>query len=114
MTFRAAQISDRSTFLNTNEFAVSAIFTGNNGTTGAMVASTVVVDFSDDPETVIDMETGGVLTSGPRAIIKTDDIPNVKKGETLEISGTEYKIIEIKHDGDFDKKGLTTLRLSRD
>lgn len=114
MTFRDTTISDRITFLNTNEFAVSATFTGNNGTTGEMVSKTVVVDFSDDPETILDMDTGGVITSGPRAIIKTDDIPYVKKGETLAINGTEYNIIEIKHDGDFGRKGLTTLRLSRD
>lgn len=107
-------IADRSTFINSNEFATSAIYTGNDGTTGEMKATTIIVNFSDDPETILDMNTGGMITSGPQAIVKTDDIPNVKKGDTIEVNGVPYSIIEIKHDGDVEDKGLTILRLSRD
>lgn len=114
MTFRDAMISDRNTFLNSSEFACEAIYTGSNSITGETEVKTIVVDFNDDPETILNVETGGVSTSGPRVTVKTDDIPNVEKGNTLGIEGSEYKIIEIKHDGDPEGKGFTELILSKD
>lgn len=114
MTFRDMMISDRNTFLNNGEFAFEATYTGSNSVTGETEIKTIVVDFNDDPETILNVETGGVSTSGPRATAKTDDISNVKMGDTLEIEGVEYNIIEIKHDGDPEGKGFTELILSKD
>ena len=114
MTLKDVMATDRNTFLCSNEFAVSATHTGNNSITGETEIKTIVVDFNDDPETILNVETGGVSTSGPRATAKTDDIPNVKKGDMLKIKDTEYNIIEIKPDGDPEGKGFTELILSKD
>ena len=49
----------------------------------------------------------GVETSTPVAIVRSSDVNNVAKGDTLAISGTTYTIVEVQPDGE----GMTNLRL---
>ena len=49
----------------------------------------------------------GVESSAPFAWARTSDVPNIAQGNTLQISGTTYTVVEIQQEGE----GMTDLRL---
>ena len=49
----------------------------------------------------------GVESSAPFALARTSDVPNIAQGDTLQISGTTYTVVEVQPDGE----GMTDLRL---
>ncbi|MCC7202445.1 MAG: hypothetical protein IT393_07290 [Nitrospirae bacterium] len=98
MTFGEQAKYDVAAFLD--QFGEAAIFNGTE-------SITVIFDCPSEP--VLDMETGGIMIAGPKALVRTNDVTNAK-GKTLKIDGVTYKIIEARPDG----AGMTTLQLSRD
>ncbi len=54
-------------------------------------------------------DTGGeveVETATPIITARTSDLPSIKKGDTIVISGTTYTVVEVRPDGE----GMTKVR----
>lgn len=95
--------NDLDIFLNSDEFAIEAVFIT------ATSLSTIKVIFDNETEPIINIDTGGVTIGKPQAIAKTEDVIDAK-GKTLVVNNVTYNIIESKNNG----TGLTTLILSKD
>ena len=50
---------------------------------------------------------GGIESSAPFGLARTSDVPNIAQGDTLQISGKTYTVVEVQPDGE----GMTDLRL---
>jgi len=68
----------------------------------------VLVQF-ERPTDVVDLVTGSAMDSNPQAMAKKSDLPNVKAGHTLRISGRTYRIDRVDKD---DTELVLTMKLS--
>lgn len=100
MSLSDDMVDDLNGLLNTDEFAVEAIFNS---------VDTINVIFDNSSVPVLDVDTGGIIMAGPQATCKSSDVPDAK-GKTLKIDTVIYYIKEAQDDG----TGVTILRLSRD
>lgn len=97
-------LSDLTTFFDTNEFAVSAIYNGKEFGT-----KTVKVIF-DNEDGQVDLADGQVIDSRPEVMAIATDFPNIANGHTLHISGTTYNVKEFYR----DQKGTMRIVLGVD
>lgn len=95
---------DRSTFISTDDFAVSVTYTPDGG------EATTISGIFDDEYQAMNTETGEVETSPPQIQVSSDDVEGVSHGDTIIKRATTYNIIGIHPDG----TGLTVLILSKD
>lgn len=99
MTLKSDILSDLSTFIDTDEFAVSITYN-----------STSIAGIFDDEYKGVNPLTGEIEATAPQVIVKTSDVSGIVHGSTLTINSTTYYVINIMQDG----TGLTTLLLSKD
>lgn len=91
-------LTDLTTFLNSDEFAIDIIY---NSTTIQGIFDNA---FVEDQQNDISVET-----LQPQVIVKTSDVSGVSHGQSMTINGVTYYVIGIQSDG----TGLTTILLSR-
>jgi hypothetical protein len=94
---------ERSIFVNTNDFGVTATFT--RGSTVTTISGIFDNDF-------VEVDTGGGVPFAmqqPRFLAKTSDVSAAVEDDTLAISGTTYKIKVVQRDG----TGMTNLILEK-
>ena len=77
---------DFTAFTSTDDFATSAVFSGNG--------ATVNVIFDKDYLDPLNMESSGPQAAGAEA-----DFPSVVHGQTLTINSIAYSIINVQPDG---------------
>jgi hypothetical protein len=100
MSFWDIANSDLDAVFDTGGFAaVNAVWNG---------AITVPVLFFKGYEDAI-REDGGIASSGPEARVRSSDVVGIQQGDTFEIGGTVYKVVNPEPDG----TGVTVLKLSR-
>ncbi len=99
MTLKADITSDLTTFISTDEFAVSITYN-----------STTIQGIFDDAYEGINAATGEIESTDPQVIVKASDVSGLGHGDTMIISGTTYYVTGIHTDG----TGLKTIILSRD
>lgn len=64
----------------------------------------------DEPQRIIDLQTGEVVNASPALTCKTSDVSGVTRRSTVEIDSVTYYVNEILNDG----TGITQLILSGD
>ena len=89
--------ADRLSFLDVDEFGVSATYDG---------ATAIIGIFDNDFLQVLGGEIG-VESSGPQFLCRTADVSSVVHGKTLLIGSTTYTVKGVEPDG----TGMTTLML---
>ena len=99
MTLKNDLITDLTTFLNSDEFAVEVTY--GAATIKGIFDNAFIADTQDGIE---------VETRVPQVTIKTSDISGLVHGDTLNINATVYNVIGIEPDG----TGVTRVLLSQD
>lgn len=84
-----------------DDFAVDAVYTPTVGE-----PKTISVLFDADEEVLF----GGVISTAPAITAITSDVSDIKKGETIEVDGTTYKVWEPMP----DKHGTRQIFLTED
>ncbi len=99
MTFKDDITTDLSTFLDSNEFAISITY-----------GSTTIKGIFDNSFEAIDLDENSVENTQPQVIVRTSDITGLKQGDIFIINSISYNVTGIHADG----TGLTTVLLSQD
>ena len=99
MSLKDDLLTDLTTFLNPDEFAVEITY---NST---MILGIYDNAFVEDQQNDINVET-----LQPQVIVKSSDVSSLSHGDTMTINSITYKVIGIQPDG----TGLTIILLSRD
>lgn len=89
--------ADRSTFVNPDEFAVTATY-GLLSVDGIFDNPYVLAAFGGQV---------GVTSSNPTFLAPTANLPGINNGDTLVIGGSTYTVRDVQHDG----TGFTLLEL---
>jgi hypothetical protein len=95
--------TDLDTFINDDDFAVDAIYTPVEGD------SKIIKVIFDNAYKQMNLQTG-VESGGTSAQLKSSDVEDIAKDDTLEINDIAYNIIGIEPDG----TGMIVVRLSED
>ena len=96
---------DIDAFFDTETFGQVATYTRSGYPS---VSIPVIFDASGSIATLADGTE--YETTAPKALCKTEDLPNIAHGDAVTVEGRQYKVIGISPDG----TGVTTLTLSED
>lgn len=91
-------------FFNNDEFSYSAEYTPKGGSAISILANFYA------PGTTYDAGDVQVMTTEPRAEVKTADVNSAVAGDTIEIDGIIYNVVNAEPSG----YGITLLDLSND
>lgn len=98
---------DRAAFLNSDEFGDSAVYTKLAGGTATFTG------IFDAPHIAIDLGEVSISDRRPTFVCRTADLPSGvaggDSGDTLEVDGITYKVIDLEPDG----QGMTRIVLGK-